>query len=151
MVRIARIFLILFLLFAQGGSAFAEAADPTTPDTPPGGGEGGRETIRSAVGAAPGFEGMWDQICSVMICDWNPYQTPWILARKVFIFIFSVIAGVAVCMLIFAGIKMSTSRASEEALGEAKKIAMYALFGLAIAGLAIVIVNIVSALLAAAT
>lgn len=62
-------------------------------------------------------------------------------------FVFPMIGGAAVLLLIYAGIKMVTGQGKEEAIAEAKKITLYALAGVVLAVLAATIVGYVGTFL----
>ena len=91
-------------------------------------------------GANQGIISMWATICQTLpFCNLGANAPAFFLA-KVVRFIFFTIGGVAVCVIIYAGIVLVMSEGSEESWSEAKKIIIYALGGiiLAIMGSAIV-------------
>ena len=76
---------------------------------------------------------MWIKICTILpFCSVGPHA-PLFFRDKIINFIFLAIGGVAVCMIIYGGIKLILSQGSEEALTEARKIILYAAVGLALA------------------
>ena len=92
-------------------------------------------------GPNQGIISMWSTICSTLpFCNLGA-DAPVFFLAKFIRFIFSVIAGVGVCVIIYAGITLVTAPGSDEVWTEAKKIIAYALGGivLAILGNAIVV------------
>lgn len=88
-----------------------------------------------------GVSGMWESICNTFppaFCNLGLDGIAY-AAGLVVDFVFAVIAGLAVLVIIFAGLKLIFSAGNEEAAGEAKKIILYALIGLLLALLAEVI------------
>ncbi len=76
---------------------------------------------------------MWAKICTILpFCSLGPAAPAFFIA-KVLNFIFLAIGGVAVCMIIYAGIKLVVSQGSDEALTDARKIVLYAVGGIALA------------------
>ncbi len=76
----------------------------------------------------PGIDAMWDMILSIF-----PYTNEGggglaIILLKIVDIILKLIGGLAVTMVIYAGIKVITG--GDEGLGEAKKILMYSAIGL---------------------
>ncbi len=86
------------------------------------------ETAHAQVGSGPGVDEMWDTICSTLpYCDLGT-DAPAFFSQRIVNFVFPLIVGAAVCVIIYAGIKMVTG--GEEGYGEAKTIITYALGGL---------------------
>lgn len=81
---------------------------------------------------APGVDGMWARICSVMGCTLGP-NAVFFFAQKVVDFIFPLTGAVAVCIIIWAGIKLTTSEGNDEGRSEAKKIITTAATGIILA------------------
>ena len=80
-----------------------------------------------------GVQTMWQQICMVMpFCNVGP-NAPRFFVGKVIHFALYAITAIAVCMIIYAGIKLVISQGSDEAFTDAKKIILYALAGIALA------------------
>lgn len=80
-----------------------------------------------------GVISMWTTICSTLpFCNVGANAPVFFLA-KVIRFIFLAIGGVAVCVIIYAGITLVTSQGSDEVWTEAKKIISYALGGIVLA------------------
>jgi hypothetical protein len=130
----------------------ALAFDDVDAGAPPGaGGDAAIPWILGGGAEGPGATTMWAKICDGIICNANIFSYPWDAARVVLTFIFSLIAGIAVCVLIFAGIRLASSQGNEEATGSAKKMLFFALFGLAIAGIAIPVINLAISIITAAT
>lgn len=85
------------------------------------------------VGSGPGVSDMWDTICSTLpYCDLGT-DAPGFFSQRIVNFLFPLIVGVAICAIIYAGIKMITG--GEEGFTEAKTIMVYALVGLILATL----------------
>jgi len=72
-------------------------------------------------------------------------------AIRIYNFVLSIVAGVAVCALIWGGIQMLSSQGSEEKLTQARQIVFYALIGLTLAGLTEAIVVAVQLFIVDAT
>ncbi len=93
-----------------------------------------------------GVISMWTTICSTLpFCNVGA-AAPVFFLGKVIRFIFLAIGGVAVCVIIYAGLTLVTSQGNDEVWTEAKKIIAYALGGivLAILGNAVVTYVIVT-------
>lgn len=96
--------------------------------------------IEKLFGQGAGLAEMWASICSTLgFCNLGQAAPVYFYARIVE-FLFLMTGGVAVIMVIYAGIKMQLSQGDESGLEEAKKVLMYALGGvvLSIAGYGIV-------------
>jgi hypothetical protein len=75
---------------------------------------------------------MWGTVCDVLpFCNVGA-NAPILFASKIVSFIFEIITGIAVLVLIYAAIKLIISQGNDEALGEAKKIGLWALGGVAL-------------------
>ena len=82
-------------------------------------------------GDGPGVGTMWGIIHSVLpFSDPNQDATAAVetFAQKVVDFVFPLVVGAAICVIIYAGFKMVTS--GEEGFDEAKSMMTYALVGL---------------------
>jgi len=91
------------------------------------------ETAHAQVGSGPGVDAMWETICSTLpYCDLGT-NAPAFFSQRIVNFIFPLIVGAAVCVVIYAGIKMITG--GEEGYTEAKTIIMYGLVGIVLATL----------------
>lgn len=93
--------------------------------------------------------GMWTRICTVLPgCTYfggsrlgmaGPEtggigtNAPLVFAMKLARYIFLGIGGVAVIVIVYAGIKLVTSQGNEESYAEAKKMVIYAAVGLIVA------------------
>lgn len=78
----------------------------------------------------PGVQMMWARICRTLpFCGVGP-AAPAFFVGKVIRFIFLAIGGIAVLMIIYAGIKLIIAQGSDEALTEARKIVLYAAAGI---------------------
>lgn len=90
--------------------------------------------ILSDVGSGgAGVDGMWESICSTLPFCGLGAGGPEFIVFKILDFIFAIIAGAAVLVIIWAGLKLIFAAGNEEAQGEAKKIILYALGGLILA------------------
>ena len=92
--------------------------------------------LLSDVGASgAGVGDMWSTICSTFpasFCNMG-LDTPAYIASLVIDIVFLIIGAVAVLVIMFAGIKLIFSQGNEEAVGEAKKIILYAVSGVVLA------------------
>lgn len=93
------------------------------------------QALQDAGSSGPGVSQMWQTICSVLPCTTN-YASADLgnglivaLANGIIGFLSPLITVVAVCLVIYAGIVIVTSNGSEEKIGEAKKIIIYACAG----------------------
>lgn len=111
-----------------------------------------REAFLSTAG--PGVSGMFNTICSGGIfCVFGSSSgmtTVVNLARMVTRMVASVVGGLAVAVIVYAGIRMMAARGSDEGITEARKIAVWALVGLALAMLAPAIVDFAIGFISAA-
>lgn len=85
-----------------------------------------------------GVDGMWEKICSTFPANFCGLglEAPQYWALRILDFVFAVIGGAGVIVIIYAGIKMIVSQGNEEAQSEAKKIIFYAAGGIVLALLA---------------
>lgn len=89
------------------------------------------ETAHAQVGNGPGVDEMWETICSTLpYCNLGT-EAPAFFSQRIVNFVFPLIVGAGVCVIIYAGIKMITG--GEEGYGEAKTIIWYAAMGLVLA------------------
>ena len=92
--------------------------------------------ILNSVGSGgSGVDAMWATICGTFpdaFCNLGEGGIAYV-AGIIIDFIFAIIAGAAVLVIIYAGLKLIFAAGSDEATGEAKKIIMYALIGLVLA------------------
>ncbi len=99
------------------------------------------------VGSGPGISDMWSKIQEVFPFSSEGASLPGTVFDKVNEVILGLIAGVAVAMLTYAGVRMMSSGGGEEGYNQAKKIAINVAIGLIAAMLAdVVIVYAVSLL-----
>ena len=104
--------------------------------------------------AGPGVGGMWSQICGSLFCTFggsSGSQTVYALARKVTNFTSMIIGGVAVAIVVYAGIRMIAAQGKDDQVAEARKMIIYALVGLGLAIIAPVIVSFVIRFIQSAT
>lgn len=85
--------------------------------------------------------GMWATICSVLPWCNLGAAAPVFFATRIANFIFLIISGVAVCCIVYGGIKMMLQQGDDTAIAEAKKIVIAAAVGLVLAMLAYTIVG----------
>lgn len=85
--------------------------------------------------------GMFDQICNTLpFCDWGTAIVN-NFAIKITLFVADTIAAIAVCVFIYAGIKIMMGQSSDEGIAEAKKMMTWAAGGLLLAMTGAAIVN----------
>lgn len=92
------------------------------------------DTAHAQTQSGPGVDQMWDMICSVL-----PYCTigtnaPAFFSQRIVNFIFPLVVAVAVCVVIYAGIKMIMG--GEEGFTEAKTMIFYVGVGIVLSVLA---------------
>ncbi len=78
-----------------------------------------------------GIKNMWDQICQprgVLPCSLSGNLIQF-LSDRIIKFVFPLIGGIAVIMVIYAGLRIIFSQGKDEAVTEAKKIILYAVLG----------------------
>ena len=91
----------------------------------------GIETAHAQVGSGPGVDEMWETICSSLpYCDLGT-AAPAFFSQRIVNFVFPLIVAAAVCVIIYAGIKMITG--GEDGFAEAKTIITYATIGIILA------------------
>lgn len=106
------------------------------------------DTLNGAGAGAPGVDGMWSAICSAIPCytdvggagSGGRYLIV-ALSNSIILFISSIIGAVAVCMMIYAGIKIVTSDGAEDKVSEAKKIMLYAAAGVALSLMTTIVIS----------
>lgn len=76
-----------------------------------------------------GIGSMWRQICSVLPCTVPGGNLISFLSNSIIKFVFPLIGGIAVLMVIYAGLRIIFSQGKDEAVTEAKKIILYAVLG----------------------
>lgn len=112
------------------------------------------EILRTLMGSGPGVVGMFTTICNNAFCQLGSSSgaaSVVAVVRAITFFISSIIGGTAVAVMVYAGIKISMSRGNAEGLNEGKKIAIWALLGVAIAIVAPVVMTWVEGVITAAT
>lgn len=85
-----------------------------------------------------GVSGMWNAIRGTLYTRTDPVAG---LSTATIGFFFPMIGGVAVLMVLYAGIKMITGQGKEDSFSKAKEIIYYALGGVILAMLATAIVG----------
>lgn len=80
----------------------------------------------------PGVSGMWQSICSVMLCNGGK-TTAVVFAGIIVKFLVDLIGGVAAAVVLYGAIRMIMSQGKDEAFAEGRKIIIYALLGVALA------------------
>ena len=84
---------------------------------------------------AAGVSGMWARICGALRCA--PGEGALVFfTQKIIDFIFPLVGAAAVCIVIYAGIKLTISEGNDEGRSEAKKIILHALGGIILAMIA---------------
>ena len=77
----------------------------------------------------PGIAAMWQKICATMpFCDVG-VDAPRLFACKIARVVFGSLSGIAVCIVIYAGIQLITGQGDEGKIGEAKKTILFAALG----------------------
>ena len=88
-------------------------------------------TAHAQVGSGPGVDEMWEKICGALpYCDLGT-NAPKFFSQRIVDFVFPLIVAAAVCVIVYAGIKMITG--GEEGFAEAKGIITYAAIGIVLA------------------
>lgn len=90
---------------------------------------------------APGVDDMWASVRGTLPFGGVGANAPMAVISAVAQFIFALLAGIAICVIMYAGIIMMTSGFNESAVADAKKTIMYALIGLLLAVLAEAIIT----------
>ena len=85
----------------------------------------------------PGVSSMWSSICSTLpFCGLSAATLPGFIATRVIMIVQSIITSVAIIMIIWASVQLSTSQLDDSKIEEAKKIIMYALIGIVLSMIA---------------
>jgi hypothetical protein len=91
-------------------------------------------TLENAGSGNPAIQRMWIAICSILTCSLPSGDSLLVaLVNALVSFLFPLISVVATCLIIYAGITIVISNGSEDKIGEAKKIIMYACVGVVLA------------------
>lgn len=97
------------------------------------------------VGSGPGVGEMWASICTTLpFCNLGT-AAPAFFSQRIVSFLFPLIVAAAVCVLIYAGIRMITK--GEEGYTEAKTIFLYVALGIVLSLLTSAIVAFVGGFL----
>ena len=105
--------------------------------------------LMSGVGlvGAPAYATPKEEVCKGIAvlgeCQDQPIQGVWDVAKEVINWILIIAGIVAVGFIIFAGIRYVTSAGNPDKVKKAKDTLLYAIIGLLIAALSLVIVNLV--------
>ena len=86
-------------------------------------------TVGKVGSSGNGISAMWSQICSVLPCSVAGNDLLSHLAGRIIAFVFPLVSGIAVIMVIYAGLRIIFSGGKDEAVTEAKKIILYAALG----------------------
>jgi hypothetical protein len=87
--------------------------------------------LQTVGSANAGVTVMWGMICQVLpFCSLGASTAPAYFAGKVIAIVQSLITVIAILMIIYAAIQLSTSQVDESKVESAKKIVMYACIGL---------------------
>lgn len=105
------------------------------------------QALKGAGKGGAGISDMWDQICETIPCSISGGLVGFFTSRIV-AFIWPLIGGVAVCLVIYAGIRIIFSQGKEDGISEAKKIITYAVAGVILAILASTIFGFFGAMFA---
>jgi hypothetical protein len=85
----------------------------------------------------PGVAAMWAKICSVLpFCSLGAESAPQYFTGKVIFIVQSLVTSVAIMMILYAAILMSTTQLDEGRLDEAKNIIKFAVIGLVLSVIA---------------
>lgn len=88
----------------------------------------------------PGVASMWATICSTLpFCDVGS-TAPSFLLDKITTFVFSLIVGVGIIVIIYSGLRLVSSLGDEGRIAESKKTIMFAVGGILLAIMARAIV-----------
>ena len=91
-------------------------------------------TLDGAGEGGAGVSAMWSRICSTLpYCSLGPEGAVEFFTGKIIVLIFSIIGGVGIALIVYAGIRMIVSQGQDEALVEAKKIVKYVAIGMTLA------------------
>lgn len=83
---------------------------------------------------------MWGQICTILPYCSVGALAPKLIATKLAEFLLSLTTVIGVCVIIYAGIRIILGGLDESGLSEAKRAIMYALLGIVLSILAMVII-----------
>ena len=79
----------------------------------------------------PGVNSMWASICNTLpFCGLGADTLPGFISGRIIMIVQSLITSIAIIMIIYASIQLSTSQLDDGKIEEAKKIIMYALGGI---------------------
>ncbi len=90
------------------------------------------------------IRGMWTQICGILPFCSIGADAPRMIACKIARLVFNSITGIAICVVIFAGIKMMLAQGDEGGVSEAKKMIAYAVAGIVLSMIAWAVVPFIS-------
>jgi hypothetical protein len=78
----------------------------------------------------PAVANMWNTICNTLpFCSLGAATAPFYFAGKIIAIIQSLVTSVAIIMIIYASIQLSSSQLDDSKKGQAKNIITYALIG----------------------
>lgn len=78
-----------------------------------------------------GVSQMWEMICSTLpFCSLGASTAPGFFAGRIIAVVQSLVTAVAVMMILYASILMSTSQIGEDRVSQAKRIILYACVGI---------------------
>jgi len=98
-------------------------------------------TIGAGASGGPGVSGMQAAICGALpFCGLGTGAVPF-FTQKIVDFVFPLVGGAAVIIIVYAGIRIIASQGKDDGLSEAKKIIIHALAGVVLAMLAGVIIT----------
>lgn len=88
-----------------------------------------------------GVRAMWVQIKSILMSGASPEETVGFYAQRVVDFIFTVLGGIVVALVIFGAIKIIYSEGKDERVTQGKTIIYYALGGLVLALISTLVIS----------
>jgi hypothetical protein len=81
----------------------------------------------------PAVNAMWAQICTILPYCSAGAAAPALIGAKILSFVLSLIIIVAICVIIYAGIRIIMTGVDEGGMDDAKKAIKYALLGIVLA------------------
>lgn len=90
--------------------------------------------LQNAGSGNPAVAEMWIRICSVLpFCALDAATAPGYFSSRIILVVQSLIAPVAIIMILYASVLLSTTQVDEGRKDEAKRIILYACIGLVLA------------------
>lgn len=88
-----------------------------------------------------GVQAMWNQIKSILMSGASPEETVGFFAQRVVDFIFTVLGGLVVALVIYGSIRIIYSQGKDEEVTQGKTVIYYALGGLVLALIAVLVID----------